>query len=62
MVRKISGKNKDLIKHLNCNNIKITDKENIANPLAEQFSENYSSKNQNKKFQLTKQNEEKKKN
>ena len=36
--RKISRKNKDPFNHLKCNDIKITDKENIADQLTEQFS------------------------
>ena len=49
MISKIIGKNCNTpTKHLIHNNVKITDKKDIANHLAEIFSQNSSSKNQSK--------------
>ena len=53
MIRKITGKNNNThIKRLTQNNMKITDKKDIANNLAETFSQNSSTKNQRKCFQI----------
>ena len=45
--------------HLTHNNLKITDEEDMANHLAETFSQNSSTKNQSKSFQIIKTNTEK---
>ena len=53
MIWKITGKNNNTpTKHLTYNNLKITDKKDIANHLAENFSQNSSTKNQSKSFQI----------
>ena len=53
--KKITGKNSNNpTKHLIHNNVKITDEKDIANHLAETFSQNSSSKNQSKNFQIIK--------
>ena len=60
MIRKITGQNNNtLTKHLTHNNRKITDEKNIANHLAETFSQNSSTKNQSKSFQIIKTKAEK---
>ena len=60
MIQKITGKNNNTpTKHLTHNNLKITDEKDIANHLAETFSQNSSAKNQSKSFQITKSNKEK---
>ena len=41
------------------NNLKVTDEKNIANHLAETFSQNSSAKNQSKSFQIIKTKAEK---
>ena len=63
MIRKITDKNSNTpTKHLIHNNVKITDEKDIANYLAETFSQNSSSKNQSKNFQIIKAKAEKVKN
>ena len=60
MIQKITGKNNNtLTKNLTHNNLKITDEEDIANYLAENFSQNSSAKNQSKSFQIIKTKAEK---
>ena len=60
MIKGIAGKNNSApIKHLSSDGIKITDKKDIAGKLAENFSENSSSKNYKKQFQTIKRNAEK---
>ena len=60
MVRKISGKNKSsTIKHLKQPNLDITDKKDIADCLANTFSENSSSANYSTQFQKYKRQQEK---
>ena len=55
MIWKITSKNTNTpTKHLTHNNLRITDKKDIANRLAETFSQNSSVKNQSKNFQLAK--------
>ena len=45
MIRKITGQNNNTpTKHLTHNNLKITDEKDIANHLAENFSQNSSAK------------------
>ena len=47
MIRKITGQNNNTpTKHLSHNNLKVTDEKDIANHLAETFSQNSSAKNQ----------------
>ena len=53
------NKNSTPIKHLSSDGIKITDKKDIAGKLAENFSENSSSKNYKKQFQTIKRKAEK---
>ena len=60
MIRKIAGKHQATsIKHLSRNNFIITDKKNIADLLAETFSQHSSSQNCKPKFITVKQNAEK---
>ena len=55
MIRKITGQNNNTpTKHLTHNNLKITDKKDRANHLTETFSQNSSTKYQNKNFQIIK--------
>ena len=55
MIRKITGQNNNTpTKHLTHNNLKITDEKDIANHLAETFSQNSSAKYQSKSFQIIK--------
>ena len=60
MIRKITGKNYNTpTKHLTHNNLKITDKKEIANHIAETFLQNSTLKNQSKHFQIIKTKAEK---
>ena len=60
MIRKISGKNRsNPLKHLSKENTKVTNKQSIANLLAETFSNNSSSKHYSKQFQKIKRTKEK---
>ena len=55
MIRKITGQNNNTpTKHFTHNNLKITDEKDIANHLAETFSQNFSAKYQSKSFQIIK--------
>ena len=55
MIEKITGKNNNtLTKHLTHNNLTVIDEKDIANHLAETFSQNLSAKNQSKSFQIIK--------
>ena len=60
MILKITGPNSNTpIKHLTQNNLKITDEKDIANHLAETFSQNSSAKYKSKSFQIIKKKVEK---
>ena len=60
MIRKITGQNNNTpTKHLTHYNLKITDEKDIANHLAETFSQNSSPKYQSKSFQIIKTKAEK---
>ena len=60
MIQKITGQNNNTpTKHLTHNNLKITDEKDIANHLAETFSQNSSTKYQSKSFQIIKTKAEK---
>ena len=60
MIQKITGQNNNTpTKHLTHNNLKITDEKELANHLAETFSQNSSVKNQSKSFQIIKTKAEK---
>ena len=60
MIWKITGKNNNTpTKHLTQNNLKTTDKNDIANHLAKTFLQNSSAKNQSKSFQIIKTKAEK---
>ena len=60
MIQKITGQNNNtLTKHLTHNNLKITDKKDIAIHLTETFSQNSSAKSQSKSFQIIKTKAEK---
>ena len=55
MIWKITGENNNTpTKHLTHNNLKITDEKDIVNHLAKNFSQNWSTKNQSKSFQIIK--------
>ena len=60
MIWKITSQNNNTpTKHLTHNNLKITNKKDIANHLAETFSQNSSTKNQSKSFKSSKQKQKK---
>ena len=60
MIQKITVQNTNTpTKHLTYNTLKITDKKDIANHLAENFSQNSSAKYQSKSFQIIKTKAEK---
>ena len=62
MGRKIQGKGKSAsVNHLNKNNTHVTSKKDIANTLAENFSEKSSSENYSAKFRKIKDQQEKQK-
>ena len=60
MIQKITSQNNNTpTKHLTHNNLKITDEKDIENHLAKTFSQNSSTKNQSKSFQIIKTKAEK---
>ena len=60
MIRKITGQNNITpTKHLTHNNLKITDEKDMANHLAETFTQNLSAKYQSKSFEIIKTKAEK---
>ena len=60
MFRKIQGKEKSAsVKYLKKNNTHVTSKKDIANTLADNFSEKFSSKNYSAKFRKIKDQQEK---
>ena len=60
MIWKIPGKNNNTpAKHFTHNNLKMTDEKDIANDLAETFSQNSSAKKQSESFQIIKTKAEK---
>ena len=60
MIWKITGKNNNTpTKHLTHNHLKITDEKDIVNHLVKHFSQNSSTKNQSKSFQIIKTKAEK---
>ena len=62
MIRKINGKGKPPLRHLEANNTALEAPRDIADALAETFCKKSSSANYSEKFQRNKTREEKKKN